>query len=57
MAAEQGLKNGQLLWPLRVALTGTEQSPGGAIELIEIFGKSESINRINEAIGKLMKGE
>ncbi|KAF0091231.1 MAG: glutamyl-tRNA synthetase [Fusobacteria bacterium] len=57
LAAEQGLKNGQLLWPLRVALTGTEQSPGGAIELIEIFGKSKSINRINEAIGKLMKGE
>lgn len=57
LAVEQGLKNGQLLWPLRVALTGTEQSPGGAIELIEIFGKSESINRINEAIGKLKKGE
>lgn len=57
LASEQGLKNGQLLWPLRVALTGTEQSPGGAIELIEIFGKIESINRINIAIEKLMKGE
>lgn len=57
LAAEHGLKNGQLLWPLRVAITGTEQSPGGAIELIEIFGKKESISRINEAIGKLTKGE
>lgn len=57
LAAENGLKNGQLLWPLRVALTGTEQSPGGAIELIEIFGKNESIDRINVAIGKLTKGE
>lgn len=57
LAAEQGLKNGQLLWPLRVALTGTEQSPGGAIELVEIFGKTESIRRIIEAIGKLTKGE
>ncbi len=57
LAGEQGLKNGQLLWPLRVALTGTEQSPGGAIELIEIFGKNESLKRINNAIGKLMKGE
>lgn len=57
LAAENGLKNGQLLWPLRVALTGTEQSPGGAIELIEILGKNESLNRINMAISKLLKGE
>jgi len=57
LATENNLKNGQLLWPLRLALTGTEQSPGGAIELIDILGKVESIKRINNAIEKLMKGE
>ncbi|MDD2371329.1 MAG: glutamate--tRNA ligase [Firmicutes bacterium] len=57
LASDNNLKNGQLLWPLRVALTGTEQSPGGAIELIDILGKEESLERINQAIVKLMKGE
>ncbi len=34
--AEAGKKNGQILWPLRVALTGKEFSPG-AFEMIEIL--------------------
>lgn len=53
LAAAQGLKNGQLLWPLRVALTGKEQSPGGAIEVLEILGREESLARIREGIKKL----
>lgn len=34
--AEAGKKNGQILWPLRVALTGKEFSPG-AFEMTEIL--------------------
>ena len=43
---------GRLLWPLRVALTGLEKSPG-PFEIIEILGKKESLKRIESAIKKL----
>ena len=43
---------GRLLWPLRVALTGLEASPG-PFEILEILGKNESIKRIEAAIKKL----
>jgi glutamyl/glutaminyl-tRNA synthetase len=43
---------GRLLWPLRVALTGLEASPG-PFEILEILGKKESLKRIEAAIKKL----
>lgn len=43
---------GELLWPLRAALTGLKTSPG-PFEILEVLGKKESIERINAAIGKL----
>ena len=48
-----GIKNGQLLYPLRVALTNTEFTPGGAIEISYILGKQETLDRIKQAIGAL----
>lgn len=45
-------KNGQLLWPMRIALTGEQFSPG-VFELLEVLGKKESINRIEKALGNL----
>lgn len=50
---ENKLKNGQLLWPIRVALTNKSFSPGGAIEAMHILGKEESIKRIKKAINDL----
>lgn len=47
------LKSSQVMWPLRTALSGKEASPGGAIELAEILGKNETINRINIGIEKI----
>ena len=47
------MKNGQLLWPLRTALSGKPQTPGGAIELAYILGKEESLRRIKVGIEKL----
>ena len=44
---ELGWKNGQLLWPLRVALSGEEFSPG-TFELLGIFGKERSLFRIGK---------
>lgn len=45
---ESGLKNGQVLYPARVALTGSQFSPG-AFEMISLLGRSESLNRIRHA--------
>ena len=52
-AAEAGYKNGQVLWPVRTALSGMEMTPGGATQLLEILGKEESLKRIEAAIEKL----
>jgi len=43
---------GDVLWPLRVALSGKSASPG-PFELLEILGKKESLERISVAIRKL----
>ncbi|MBP0979833.1 MAG: glutamate--tRNA ligase [Oscillospiraceae bacterium] len=53
LAKELEVKNGYLLWPIRVAVSGKQFTPGGAIELCAILGKSEVINRIKKAIGLL----
>ncbi len=53
LAAQNGLKNGQVLWPARVALSGLASTPGGAVELAEILGKDETLARIEAAIEKL----
>ncbi len=46
--ASSGLKNGQILYPVRVALSGEQFSPG-AFELISILGVDESLTRLNNA--------
>lgn len=50
--AEAGKKNGQILWPLRVALTGKEFSPG-AFEMTEILGLEKAIARIEKVLSRL----
>lgn len=46
------LKNGQVLWPVRVALTGELYSPG-AFEMVTILGKEKSLNRLEQTIKAL----
>ena len=53
LIAELGVKNGYMLWPLRTALSGKQFTPGGAIELLVILGKEDSIARIRHGIEKL----
>ncbi len=43
---------GEVFWPLRVALSGRDASPG-PVEIMEILGKDESLARIAVAIEKL----
>ncbi|MDE6475693.1 MAG: glutamate--tRNA ligase [Erysipelotrichaceae bacterium] len=51
------LKNGQVLWPIRTAITGKPFTPGGAIELAHILGKEETLKRITVGIEKLQMEE
>lgn len=43
---------GELLWPLRVALSGQKTSPG-PLEIAEILGLKRTLKRVREAINKL----
>ncbi len=49
-ATENG--RGNVLWPLRVALSGMEKSPD-PFTLLYVFGKEESLSRIDVAISKI----
>lgn len=53
LVGEMGIKNGQLLWPVRTALSGEPTSPGGAIELADILGKEETLRRLEKGIALL----
>ena len=50
---DNGFKNGYVLWPVRIAVSGRQTTPAGATEIMEILGKEESIARIREAVRKL----
>lgn len=59
-AAEKEYKNGYVLWPLRTAVSGKQNTPGGATELMALLQKEESLKRIRTAIEKLetdLKGQ
>jgi len=49
---ERSMKNGELLWPFRVALTGKERS-AGPFEVAEVLGKERTIARVRAACEKL----
>ena len=53
LIAQKEVKNGIILWPLRVAVSGKAFTPGGGIEICHIIGKADSIDRIKKGIEKL----
>ena len=55
VAADRGVKNSVILWPLRVAVSGKASTPGGATELCALLGKEESLARIEKGIELLRK--
>jgi glutamyl-tRNA synthetase len=50
--SSNNLQNGNVLWPMRVALSGREQSPS-PFELAWVFGKMETLKRLKKAQEKL----
>ena len=55
LAEKLEVKNGRVLWPVRVAISGTAVTPGGATELAEILGKQETLSRMDASIEKLRR--
>lgn len=49
---EQGFGNGDVLWPLRVALSGQKNSPG-PFDIASVLGKEKTLSRIDKAIQQL----
>ena len=41
------------MWPIRTAISGKQNTPGGATEIMDVLGKEESLTRIRKAIEKL----
>ncbi len=48
-----GMKNGQILWPLRIAISGKASTPGGAFEIAYLLGREETLRRLNASIERL----
>ena len=48
----KGYNNGDVLWPMRVALSGKKNSPG-PFEIAEVLGKEKTIGLIQKAAEKL----
>ncbi len=54
--AGAGLKNATGLWPLRIAISGQENTPGGAIEIAWLLGRDETLRRLELGLSRLTAG-
>lgn len=52
-AEENGLSKGQILWPIRTALSGKATTPCGATEICELLGQEETLRRLEVGLAKL----
>ncbi len=52
-AEQKGMKNGTLLWPIRIAMSGRTVTPGGAIEIAALLGRDEALRRLELGLEKL----
>ena len=55
LSVTMGAKIGYIMWPIRTAVSGKQNTPGGATEIMDIIGKEESLKRIRAAIELLTK--
>lgn len=53
LAQKLGVKNGTLLWPVRIAAAGQTVTPGGAFEILCLLGREESLRRLKLGLAKL----
>lgn len=53
LAKKLEVKNGTLLWPVRIAAAGQKVTPGGAMEILSLLGKEESLRRLQSGLEKV----
>ena len=49
-----GVKNGTVMWPARISVSGKTVTPGGAIEILDILGREESLARMEKGLEKFL---
>ena len=55
LIASKQIKTGQMMWPVRTALSGKSFSPGGGVDLAVLLGREETLDRIDTGIAMLEK--
>ena len=55
LVQEMGVKNGQVFWCVRVAISGFMSTAGGVMEIAELLGKEETLRRLDYSITLLNK--
>lgn len=55
LVEKKGMKTGQVFWCVRVAISGKESTAGGVMEIADIIGKKETVERMDFAINLLNK--
>ena len=53
LAKKLEVKNGTLLWPVRIAAAGMMVTPGGAMEILAILGREEALRRLRLGLAKV----
>jgi len=53
LIAQMQVKNGWMLWPMRIALTGMQFTPGGGIEIAAVLGRTEALRRLKAGLAEL----
>jgi glutamyl-tRNA synthetase len=56
LAAQRDLKKKQLLWIVRIAVTGHLSTPGGASEMCVLLGKEQAIERMKLSLERMVNG-
>ena len=55
LAQKNEMKTGQIMWPVRIAISGLQSTPGGATEIAYLLGKDETLRRMKLGVEKLEK--
>jgi glutamyl-tRNA synthetase len=50
LAEENSMKNGTLMYPVRIAMSGRAVTPGGAVEIALLIGREESLRRLKAGL-------
>lgn len=49
------VKNGQVMWPIRVAASGLQVTPGGAVDVLYLLGKDRALAQAKQSLERLEK--